>query len=98
MPTAENARILVVEQHAQGRDPHAPACGLIGSQVAINVVHYLSGICDPATLGASLTVDLRTMAIRREEVESVPDCEVCGLSMPSTSAANRRGHGHTPVR
>jgi molybdopterin-synthase adenylyltransferase len=55
-----------------------PACGLIGSQVAMDVVHYLSGICDPATLGASLTVDLRTMAIRRERVQAIPDCEVCG--------------------
>lgn len=54
-----------------------PACGLIGSQVATDVVHHLSGICDPATLAASLTVDLRTMAIRREELESIPGCEVC---------------------
>jgi hypothetical protein len=49
----------------------------------MDVVHYLSGICDPATLGASLTVDLRTMAIRREGVESIPDCEVCGAAVPA---------------
>ena len=54
-----------------------PACGLVGSQVAMDVVHHLSGVCEPATLGTGLTVDLRTMEIEREPVERLPECPVC---------------------
>jgi molybdopterin/thiamine biosynthesis adenylyltransferase/SAM-dependent methyltransferase len=54
-----------------------PACGLVGSQVAMDVVHYLSGVSEPATLGMSLTVDLRTMEIEREPVEKRRGCPVC---------------------
>jgi bacteriocin biosynthesis cyclodehydratase domain-containing protein len=57
-----------------------PACGLIGSQVAVDVVHYLTGISQPATLGMSLTVDLRTLAIARESVERLSDCLVCSTT------------------
>jgi bacteriocin biosynthesis cyclodehydratase domain-containing protein len=54
-----------------------PACGLVGSQVAIDVVHHLSGVCAPATLGTALTVDTRTMEIEREPVERRAECPVC---------------------
>jgi bacteriocin biosynthesis cyclodehydratase domain-containing protein len=65
-------------RHSSPAASFGPACGLIGSQVAMDVVHHLSGVCPPATLGASLTVDLRTMEITREEVRQLPDCPVCG--------------------
>lgn len=55
-----------------------PACGFIGSQVAMDVVHHLSGVAPPATLGTALTVDLRTMEIERTRVEPLPGCRVCG--------------------
>lgn len=53
------------------------ACGLIGSQVALDLVYYLTGLVEPATLGASMTYDLRTMETQREEIASEPGCPVC---------------------
>jgi hypothetical protein len=82
------APVPLRQERADRRAVVGPACVLIGSQVAMDVVHYLSGICDPATLGASLTLDLRTMAIGRESVESIPDCEICG----PPSAFSTNGH------
>jgi bacteriocin biosynthesis cyclodehydratase domain-containing protein len=55
-----------------------PACGLIGSLVATDVVHHLSGLCRPASLGAALTIDMRTLEVERTPVERVADCAVCG--------------------
>jgi hypothetical protein len=42
------------------------------------VVHHLTGLCEPATLATSLTIDLRTLEVEREPVERRSGCEVCG--------------------
>lgn len=54
-----------------------PACGLIGHHVGMEVMHLLTGLAEPATLGASLNYDLRTMEMRREEIVPEPECPVC---------------------
>ncbi len=46
--------------------------------MALEVLHQVTGICAPATLGAAHIYDLRTMAITREAVPRVAGCEVCG--------------------
>jgi molybdopterin-synthase adenylyltransferase len=57
------------------------ASGLIGSLLAMEVVHYLTGICDPATAGRGLVVDLRDFSTTWEHVERDPACELgCGPS------------------
>jgi bacteriocin biosynthesis cyclodehydratase domain-containing protein len=55
-----------------------PACGMIGGQVALEVMHLLTGLAQPSTLGTSLMYDLRTMEIEREPIVPEPDCPVCG--------------------
>jgi bacteriocin biosynthesis cyclodehydratase domain-containing protein len=55
-----------------------PACGLIGGQVGIEVMHLLTGLCEPSTLGTAHLYDLRTMEVKREAVVPQPDCPVCG--------------------
>jgi molybdopterin-synthase adenylyltransferase len=55
-----------------------PASGLVGSILAMEAVHHLTGICPPATLGAALMIDLRTLEVRREPVPREPGCSVCG--------------------
>jgi molybdopterin-synthase adenylyltransferase len=71
----------LVEQR-RGRESQAatlgPVCAFVGGQVALEVLHQLTGICPPATLGASHTYDLRTMRLSREDVPRVPGCRVCG--------------------
>ena len=54
------------------------ASGLIGSLLAMEVIHHLTGICPPAALGSALIFDLRTFTTRREPVERDPSCPLCG--------------------
>jgi molybdopterin/thiamine biosynthesis adenylyltransferase len=53
------------------------ASGVIGSLLAGEVIHLLTGVCEPATIGTAVTVDLRTLQITRESVERDPGCPVC---------------------
>jgi molybdopterin-synthase adenylyltransferase len=53
--------------------------GLIGSLLAMEVIHWITGICEPATLGRGLVFDLRDFSTQWEPVEPDPDCELrCG--------------------
>jgi molybdopterin-synthase adenylyltransferase len=55
------------------------ASGLIGSLIAMEVIHWITGICAPATLGRGLVFDLRDFSTSWELVEPDPDCELgCG--------------------
>jgi molybdopterin/thiamine biosynthesis adenylyltransferase len=71
----------LVEQH-RGRPSPAPTlgpvCAFIGGQVALEVLHQVTGLLPPATLGAAHIYDLRTMAITREAVPRLAGCAVCG--------------------
>jgi bacteriocin biosynthesis cyclodehydratase domain-containing protein len=77
---------LVIEQLRAKSSPAAtlgPACALIGGQVALDVMHYLTGLAEPSTLGAAHVYDLRTMEKQREAVEPEASCQVCGDSLAS---------------
>lgn len=65
-----------------------PACGVVGALAANEAVAFLADLWEPATLGASLLVDLRTFAVTREEVPQRPDC-ACALpaAAPGRAAA-----------
>jgi hypothetical protein len=49
----------------------------VGTLLAMEVMHALTGVT-PATAGAALLFDLRTLACRRELVERDPACPDCG--------------------
>lgn len=55
-----------------------PACGIVGGQIGMEVLHHLTGLAVPSTLGVGHIYDLRTMEVEREEVLPEPDCPVCG--------------------
>jgi molybdopterin-synthase adenylyltransferase len=81
---------VAVEQRRAKPSPAAtlgPACGLIGGQVALETVHLLTGLAEPATLGESHIYDLRTMEVKREPVVPEPDCPVCGEMEPQPREA-----------
>lgn len=72
---------VVADQRRAKPSPAAtlgPACGLIGGQVALEVMHLLTGLSTPSTQGVAHLYDLRTMEIKREEVVPQPECPVCG--------------------
>jgi bacteriocin biosynthesis cyclodehydratase domain-containing protein len=77
---------IAVEQRRAQPSPAAtlgPACVQIGGQVAMEVMHLLTGLCEPSTLGVAQICDLRTMAVERETVTPEPGCPVCGHLQPS---------------
>jgi bacteriocin biosynthesis cyclodehydratase domain-containing protein len=53
-----------------------PASGIVGTMLAMELLHFLIGR-EPATLGAALVVDLRTLESRREKIARDPRCEAC---------------------
>jgi bacteriocin biosynthesis cyclodehydratase domain-containing protein len=78
--------IAVNQQRGKG-SPAAtlgPACGLIGGQIGLDILHHLTGLARPSTLGVGHIYDLRTMAVDREPVVPEPSCPVCGGMQPSS--------------
>jgi bacteriocin biosynthesis cyclodehydratase domain-containing protein len=75
----------VAEQRRAKPSPAAtlgPACGLIGGQVALDVLHLLTGLAEPSTQGVAHIYDLRTMELKKEPVVPEPECPVCGGMEP----------------
>ena len=54
-----------------------PVCALVGGQVALDVVHQLTGLCEPSSRGRVRVFDTRTLEVSDEPVPRDPDCEVC---------------------
>jgi bacteriocin biosynthesis cyclodehydratase domain-containing protein len=78
---------VAMEQQRGRESPAAtlgPACGLIGGQIGLDVLHQLTGLAKPSTLGVGHIVDLRTMEVEREPVVPEPDCPVCGDVRPAS--------------
>lgn len=72
---------IAVEQRRAKPSPAAtlgPACGMIGGQVGMEVLHLLTGLAEPSTQGVAHIYDLRTMEVKREQVVQEPECPVCG--------------------
>jgi bacteriocin biosynthesis cyclodehydratase domain-containing protein len=73
----------LVEQRRGRPTPAAtlgPVCAFVGGQVALEVLHQLTGLFPPATLGRAHIYDLRTMTVTREAVRRRLDCPVCGAA------------------
>ena len=71
----------IVDQRRGAPSPAAtlgPVCAFVGGQVALDVVHQLTGLCTPASRGRVRVFDTRTLEVSDEPVPRDPDCEVCG--------------------
>lgn len=85
---------VAVDQRRAKPSPAAtlgPACGLIGGQVALEVLHLLTGLAQPSTQGVAHIYDLRTMEVKREPVVPEPDCPVCGGMEPQPREGGKGG-------
>ncbi len=70
------------------------ASALVGSMLAMDAIHLITGGSEPASLGRALTVDLRTMAVEREEVAFDEGCGVCGGGSGAEAASqSSRAYG-----
>jgi bacteriocin biosynthesis cyclodehydratase domain-containing protein len=67
-------------EHAQGATLRSatlgPASGIVGAMLGMELLHLLTG-AEPATLGAAIVVDLRTLQTERTEVPRLPTCVAC---------------------
>lgn len=82
---------VAIDQRRAKPSPAAtlgPACALIGGQIGLDVMHHLTGLCEPSTQGVGHIYDLRTMKVEREPVVPEPGCPVCGHLGPRA----RPGH------
>ena len=80
---------VAIEQRRAKPSPAAtlgPACGLIGGQVGMEILHLLTGLSKPSTLGVAHIFDLRTMEVKREPVVPEAECPICG-QMPHEEVA-----------
>ena len=87
---------VAVEQRRAKASPAAtlgPACGLIGGQIGLDIMHLLTGLAEPSTLGVAHIIDLRTMEAEREPVVPEPDCPVCGHLTHSTEPVRETAEG-----
>jgi bacteriocin biosynthesis cyclodehydratase domain-containing protein len=64
-----------------------PACGVTAGLVATEVMHHLTGVTAPMTLGRGYALDLRTMDFETYEVTPEPGCPVCSSSAGVGTAA-----------
>jgi bacteriocin biosynthesis cyclodehydratase domain-containing protein len=55
-----------------------PASGVVGTLVALELLHLLTGDEPVATEGRALLIDMRTLEQRWEAIARDPDCPVCG--------------------
>jgi molybdopterin-synthase adenylyltransferase len=69
--------------------------GLIGSLLAMEVIHWITGISEPATLGRGLVFDLRDFSSHWESIEPDPGCENGCVSTEGEQAARRFAHAVT---
>jgi bacteriocin biosynthesis cyclodehydratase domain-containing protein len=87
---------VAVQQRRAKPSPAAtlgPACGLIGGQVGLDIMHLLTGLAEPSTLGVSHIYDLRTMEVKREPVVPEPGCPVCGHLQPAAEPLKETAEG-----
>jgi bacteriocin biosynthesis cyclodehydratase domain-containing protein len=71
---------LVAQRRADTRPATTlgPASAIVGSLIAMDLLHLLAGTRRPATAGRALIVDMRTLGSRWEVISSDPDCALCG--------------------
>jgi bacteriocin biosynthesis cyclodehydratase domain-containing protein len=88
---------VAIDQQRRKASPAAtlgPACGLIGGQVGLDVMHLLTGLAQPSTLGVSHIFDLRTMEVEHEPVVPEPGCPVCGHTQPTKTGTGVASSEH----
>jgi bacteriocin biosynthesis cyclodehydratase domain-containing protein len=96
----------IVDQRRGSPSPAAtlgPVCAFVGGQVALDVVHQLTGLCAPASRGRVRVFDTRTLEVSDEAVPRDPDCDVCNKPVKGSDPLTwrrdrlrRRGAGSRP--
>lgn len=81
-----DALVAYRERHDRTAAALAPLCGLIGSILAMEVVHFVTGVATPATRGQAIVIDARDLSVATEEVVREDECDACGGAGPTASS------------
>jgi bacteriocin biosynthesis cyclodehydratase domain-containing protein len=73
-----DALVAYRRRHDRAAATSGPLSGLVGTILATEAMHLLSGVSTPATQGAAILVDTRDMTVRTEPLAREPSCEACG--------------------
>jgi bacteriocin biosynthesis cyclodehydratase domain-containing protein len=76
-----DALVAYRRRHDRPAATSGPLSGLVGSILATEAMHLLSGIATPATHGAAILIDTRTLSVRTEPLARDPACEACGAGV-----------------
>jgi bacteriocin biosynthesis cyclodehydratase domain-containing protein len=79
--------IAALDSHSPGAT-FAPACGLIGSLVANEVIAHVTGLQPLTCAGKAFMINTITLDVRHEDVPREPDCPVCGAGRPAALAGS----------
>lgn len=71
-----------------------PASGIVGSVIATEVLHFVTGLAPAATLNCVWSMDVRTLAAERTDVPRRSDCAVCS---GSPTLEGTPGRARTPA-
>jgi bacteriocin biosynthesis cyclodehydratase domain-containing protein len=81
LETAARRRFPLYDELAEARSRRpstaatlGAASGIVGSLIAMEVIHHLTGLTTPATANRALVLDLLTLSISEEFVEPEPGC------------------------
>ena len=72
-----DALVRYRETHDRASATVGPLSGLVGSLLATDAMHLITGVATPATQGRALVVDTRDLSVEIEEAVREPDCPVC---------------------
>jgi bacteriocin biosynthesis cyclodehydratase domain-containing protein len=73
-----DALVRYREAHHRPAATVGPLSGLVGSLLATDAMHLITGVATPATQGRALVIDSRTLAVDVETATREPGCERCG--------------------
>jgi adenylyltransferase/sulfurtransferase len=74
------------------------ASGVVGSLVAMEVIHHLTGVATPASANRAVLLDLATLTLTSEPVHPDPDCSCARWSDPDQTGPMDHSTTCTPVR
>lgn len=75
--------------HAVAATTLGPASGVVGTLLAMEVMHLLLGDAAVTTEARALLLDMKTLETRWESIDRRPDCPACGGMTPSAPDGGR---------
>jgi bacteriocin biosynthesis cyclodehydratase domain-containing protein len=77
-----DALVAYRERHRRPAPALGPLSALVGSLLATDALHLLTGVATPASEGHVVLIDSRDLSITKEPVAREPGCPACAAAIP----------------